>query len=201
MKLNDLKDNSERQSVSGRQNDNVKFKISKCQNRFRNLTVFHFEMSFWFLIFAFLINNYSTKKTRSIGGIWLSIPASTGRRTYGLSWLPARLNFAKQILAGKISLSWGLFFGKGYFLGKMHWIVLGEKSPGDVEYSVCDEESRKNINRIVQMPQKNSCAKKESRGQKYFSQTSVLPIYEAHEKREASVGRKEKIILGRQPFV
>lgn len=115
--------------------------------------------------------------------------------------MPARLNFAKQILAGEISLSQELFFGKDHLFFNVRRIIFGEKGPGDMEYSVSYEKSRKNIDGIMQVSQKDGCAEKQSRGQEYFSQAFVFPIYETHEKRKARMGRKEKIVLGGESFV
>lgn len=80
------------------------------------------------------------------------------------------------------SLSYGLFSGKRYLFSKMHRIVLGEKNSSDMKYPVSDKKSRKNIDGIVQMAQKNGCPEKKGRSKEYFSQPFVFPIYETHEK-------------------
>lgn len=70
-----------------------------------------------------------------------------------------------------------------------------------MEYSIGNEKSRKNVDGIVQMAQKHGRSEKESRGNEYFLQALVFPVYEAHEKGKTGVGRKEKVVLGRESFV
>lgn len=71
--------------------------------------------------------------------------------------------------------------------------IFCEQLFGDFIYPKCDEESGKDIDRIVVMPQKDNNSEKERSCQEYITQDLLIPEDQSHKERKSCMSGKEEI--------